>query len=69
MMRDDGQTILLDNLTQTETVLSNGVSSTKQVPEDPTRYLMILITPTLIDPTGNRIHSDEELDPLSAISR
>ena len=68
MMRD-GQTILLDNLTQTETVLSNGVSSTKQVPEDPTRYLMILITPTLIDPTGNRIHSDEELDPLSAISR
>lgn len=43
------------------TVVLQGVSST-----DPSKRTLAFITPTLIDPAGNRLHTDTELETISA---
>jgi type II secretory pathway component GspD/PulD (secretin) len=48
----DGQTVLLGGPATSDSRVSNR------------RHLIILITPTIIDPAGNRIHSDDELEAL-----
>ena len=64
----DGQTLLLFN--PAVTVLSkqaSGDSRTTVVQEDRDRRLLVLITPTVIDPAGNPIHTPDNLpfDPES----
>ena len=55
----DGQTIAMQSsLSQTNASAAAADSS---------RRLLILITPCLIDPVGNRIHTDEELNAHPAI--
>ena len=49
----DGQTIVIDNTPSRE--------KNPAAPGDSDRRLLILVTPCLIDPAGNRIHTDEEL--------
>jgi len=58
----DGQTLLLYN--PTVTVVSkraSGDSIATVVREDRDRRLLVLITPTLIDPAGNPIHTPDNL--------
>jgi beta-lactamase regulating signal transducer with metallopeptidase domain len=58
----DGQTLVLGSMHQNILVTSNGAISTNQIPEDSQRNLLVLVTPTLIDPAGNRVHVDEDLN-------
>jgi len=57
----DGQTLALGVIAQNEVVTGNGTSSAKQVPEDSPRNLLVLVTPTIIDPAANRVHVDDEM--------
>src|ERR1022692_430844 len=65
----DGQTVVLSRLPQTDVVTSNGTTSTNATAEDPKRNLFVLITPTLIDRAGNRIHTDDEINSLPTAPR
>jgi beta-lactamase regulating signal transducer with metallopeptidase domain len=54
----DGQTLVLANPQVTAvSELPNGDSVTNAIPEDPGRRLLVFITPTIIDPAGNPIHT------------
>lgn len=58
----DGQTIVIGGLT-TEIVTRHPDGSITKMP-DPAplkKQLFVFITPTIIDPAGNRVHTDEEM--------
>jgi type II secretory pathway component GspD/PulD (secretin) len=57
----DGQTMVLGNLTD-ELVVSgpNGTASRQPFTGDKKKQLLIFITPTIIDPAGNRVHNEPE---------
>jgi type II secretory pathway component GspD/PulD (secretin) len=56
----DGQTMVLGNLTD-ELVVSgpNGATSRQPFTGDKKKQLLIFITPTIIDSSGNRVHSSD----------
>jgi type II secretory pathway component GspD/PulD (secretin) len=61
----DGQTVMIGGMAS-ETVRHNpdGTESRKASPElDKIKQLFVFITPTLIDPAGNRIHTDDQRPP------
>jgi len=54
----DGQTLVLANPKVTFTsVQETGELATYAVPEDGGKRLLVFITPTIIDPAGNPIHT------------
>ena len=69
----DGQTVVLSALIPRQTAnqsptmgdLPGGEKSFR----DHERTLLIFVTPTIIDPAGNRIHTAEELNALPATRR
>jgi beta-lactamase regulating signal transducer with metallopeptidase domain len=54
----DGQTVVLGGLP--ENVYLNGKETTEK-PKADDKELLIFITATIVDPAGNRVHSDDEL--------
>ena len=58
----DGQTMVLGNL-KDEMVVSgpNGATSRQPFTSDKKKQLLIFITPTIIDPSGNRVHVDDSM--------
>ena len=64
----DGQTLVLANpMVIKISQPPGGQSVTNSVPEDSRKRLLVFITPTLIDPAGNPIHTKDNLpnDPNS----
>ena len=60
----DGQTLVLANPTVTETFKKpDGSTETKDVSGTQKKQLIVFVTPTLVDETGNRIHRDDEPAP------
>jgi Flp pilus assembly secretin CpaC len=54
----DGQTVILEGLPEKDYV-SGKETFVRQKSSD--KELLVFITVTLVDPAGNRIHTDEEL--------
>ena len=54
----DGQTVILSGLPEKNYV--NG-KETNEKPKTKDKELLVFITATIVDPAGNRIHSDDEL--------
>ncbi len=62
----DGQTLMLGNLPMTEiSKQPNGEFLTADVTGNKTNFLFVFVTPTLIDPAGNRVNSDRKSPPSS----
>jgi type II secretory pathway component GspD/PulD (secretin) len=61
----DGQTVVLGGLMPKNDLSSIG----KSFSDGQERALLIFVTPTIIDPAGNRIHTDEQLNSLPNINR
>jgi beta-lactamase regulating signal transducer with metallopeptidase domain len=57
----DGQTLVFGQFAPKEIVLNNNSPTETSTTEDPKRNLLVLVTPTIIDPAGNRIHADEDM--------
>jgi type II secretory pathway component GspD/PulD (secretin) len=54
----DGQTIVLGNLPAKSTVNGKEVSNN---PNEQEKSVVVFITATLVDPAGNRVHTDDEM--------
>jgi type II secretory pathway component GspD/PulD (secretin) len=70
----DGQTVVLGGLIPTQTtnqspVIFNLPGVAKLFPDGHEQALLIFVTPTIIDPAGNRVHTDEELNAPPRIKR
>jgi beta-lactamase regulating signal transducer with metallopeptidase domain len=70
----DGQTVVLGGLIPMQTtnqspVILNLPGVAKLFPDGHEQALLIFVTPTIIDPAGNRVHTDEELNALPGIKR
>jgi beta-lactamase regulating signal transducer with metallopeptidase domain/type II secretory pathway component GspD/PulD (secretin) len=62
----DGQTLVLGNPIRTEiSSQPNGEPQSTVIPEDRNKLLFVFVTATIIDPTGNRVHTDKEM-PLAS---
>jgi beta-lactamase regulating signal transducer with metallopeptidase domain/type II secretory pathway component GspD/PulD (secretin) len=60
----DGQTLVLGNPTVTEILKKpDGRTETKDVSDTQKKQLVVFITPTLVDETGNRLYSDDKPVP------
>jgi len=58
----DGQTIVIGGLTSEIVTRQPDGSTTKNPdPKPQKKQLFVFITPTIIDPAGNRVHADEEM--------
>lgn len=58
----DGQTLVLGNFPDKElTKLPNGKEALKDVSSESKKQLLVFVTPTIVDPAGNRVHVEEEL--------
>jgi len=63
----DNQTLLLGGAPWVESVTStNGIVETKIAENTTRKQLFVLVTPVLIDPVGNRIHTGAETTEFSA---
>jgi len=62
----DGQTLLLGGAPWVETsVRADGTTKTNTLADSTHKQLFVLVTPILIDPAGNRIHTPEEMRQFS----
>lgn len=58
----DGQTLVLGNFSdRLVSMKPDGSDVTKDHSDDKGKQLLVFVTPTMMDPAGNRVHSDEEM--------
>jgi len=65
----DGDTVVLGHFHPQDWFGQNEQSSITYSREDAKRNLLVLVTPTLLDPAGNRIQTDEAVNKLIGIKR
>ena len=65
----DGVTVVLGHFRPQDWFGQNQQSSITYSREDPKRNLLVLVTPTISDSAGNRVHTDEELNGRPEMKR
>jgi len=61
----DGQTVILGHFRPQDWFGKNRETPITYTQEEPRRNLLVFITPTILDPAGNRVHTDQEVNNFS----